>query len=82
MITETPDVQTWLDDAARAWPDDAANRAALLRRLLASGHEKVDAMLDDVARRRRDLVRAASGSMAGVWPAGWYEQYKQDEWPA
>ena len=81
MITETPDVAAWLDDAARAWPGEAGNRAGLVRRLLEVGHQTLSGELDVRARRRRELVLAASGSMTGVWPPHWYEQYKREEWP-
>ena len=79
-ITETPDVKTWLDDAARLWVDDAGDRPALIKRLLESGHRGVTASLDDATQRRRQAIKAASGSMTGLWPAGWYADYKRDEW--
>jgi len=79
-ITETPDVKAWLDDASRAWPGDAANRAALLRRLLEVGHREIQAAADEAASRRRRVIEAASGTMPGVWPAGWHDDHKA-EWP-
>jgi len=79
-VTETPDVKTWIDDAARFWSDDADDRSALIKRLLEAGHRVATTGLDETAVRRRQIILAASGSMAGVWPVDWYARYKQDEW--
>jgi len=79
-ITETPDVKTWLDAAAKVWVDDADNRGALVRRLLEAGHQSATDVLEDATNRRRRLIQSVSGSMPDVWPPNWYQQYKQDEW--
>ena len=78
-ITETSDVKTWLDEAARTWPD-AQSRSDLIKRLMERGYESVAQQEEDLVERRRRAIRAASGSLPGVWPSGWYEQYKQEEW--
>jgi len=79
-ITETPDVKAWLDGAAKAWPDQAGNRSALIKRLLEAGYRSAATDIDQAVQRRCRLIEAASGSMPGVWPANWYQRYKQDEW--
>jgi len=78
-ITETSEVRGWLDDAARVWPD-AQSRADLVKRLMDQGHQVVVQEQEALVEHRRRAIRAASGSMPGVWPSGWYEQYKQEEW--
>ena len=80
-ITETPEIKAWLDEAAQAWPELAPNRARLFRRLLEQGHDAVVQQRDDLVQRRLKLIEDASGSMPGVWPPGWYERYKQEDWP-
>jgi len=78
-VTETLDVQQWLDDAARIWPDAGGNRNVLAKRLMEVGHDQVSGAQAQLVSRRRQAIRAASGSMPGVWPPGWYATYK-DEW--
>ena len=78
-VTETSDVQKWLDDTALIWPDALGNRNVLAKRLMAAGYAQVtDAQTQQVGQRRQ-AIRSASGSMPGLWPAGWYADYK-DEW--
>lgn len=81
-ITETADVKAWLDEASLIWPDEASTRASLLKRLLEAGHQATADQFADITQNRRNAIEDASGTLTGLWPAGWYEQYKQDEWPA
>ncbi|MCL2654075.1 MAG: hypothetical protein FWD63_09875 [Propionibacteriaceae bacterium] len=77
VVTETPDVRQWLDDAALAWPE--SNRNVLAKRLMEVGHRQVGGSQAQEVSRRRQAIAAASGTMPGLWPAGWYAAYK-DEW--
>ncbi|MCL2785479.1 MAG: hypothetical protein FWD55_08655 [Propionibacteriaceae bacterium] len=81
-ITETPDIKECLDEAAQAWPELGGNRKKLLKKLIEAGRREVSAIREEDLAKRRKTIEEASGSMTGVWPRGWYEQYKQDEWPA
>ena len=78
-ITETSDIKIWLDDAALTWPD-AVSRTDLIKRLMERGHESVTQQQEALVAHRRRAIKAASGSLPGVWPSGWYERYKQEEW--
>jgi len=78
-ITETADVKQWLDAAALTWPDAGGNRNVLVKRLMEVGHRQVEGSQAQVVSRRRSAIKAASGSMPGLWPTGWYTTYK-DEW--
>lgn len=79
-ITETDDIARALDAAACEWPEIAGDRAALLRRLIARGHESLSASgLEEITRRRAALL-ALSGSMTGDFPAD-YRTSLRNEWP-
>lgn len=80
VITETDAVARALDDAAQRWPEDADNRAALVRRLLEEGHRSIAE--EQMARllARREAVARSSGSMSGVYEPGYLEKLRQD-WP-
>ena len=78
-ITETPEVSAWLDDAARAWPE-VEGRTTLLKRLLEVGHQEVAEALSDAVDKRQHIVLAASGSLPGVWPPGWHDDYLDHDW--
>ncbi|MHB1534906.1 MAG: hypothetical protein ACYC1D_09930 [Acidimicrobiales bacterium] len=81
VVTESDAVARALDDAARRWPGDSANRAKLLLRLVEEGHralvEEQDA--NDDARRR--AVEATSGALTGLYERGYLEALRED-WPA
>lgn len=80
MLTETPEVAAALDEAAMVWPELCDDRAALLRRLVDAGREVVTARAATNRDQRRRAVRAAAGSMTGVYPPGAAESLKS-EWP-
>lgn len=80
MITETPEIETAIDDAALAWPELADDRAALLRRLIAEGRDVAHAIWADRLSQRRAAIRESSGMFTGMWPADVVQQMR-DEWP-
>ena len=80
MITETDEVERAIDDAALAWPELAADRAALLRRLIAEGAEVAHGARAERSTQRRAAIRDTAGKFAGLWPADVVQQMR-DEWP-
>ena len=77
-MTETEDLATALDAAARRWP--GLSRARLLTRLALEGHRAAEA-----ATRERRAVRLAAlerhaGAAAGSYGSGYLERLRT-EWP-
>ena len=81
MITESDELAKAIDHAARLWPEIANERAELLRRLIDRGIEVVDAEYNDLLEARRKVILEVAGSLSGVWPANWREEFRA-EWPA
>ncbi len=80
-ITETDDVTSMLDAAAERWPQDAGNRARLLKRLAERGAEAARADREDEDATWAAVVRKAAGAAgAGTYPAGYLEDLRAD-WP-
>ena len=80
IITETDDIASALDDAARRWPEDASSRAALLRRLVEEGHRAVVEWRARDREERRRAIQRAAGSMTGVYGPDYLEELRR-EWP-
>jgi hypothetical protein len=80
MITETDEIAAALDAAALRWPDLADERAELLRKLIHSGLTDLNAQEERRIALKREAIRAAAGSMTGLWPEGWLEELRS-EWP-
>lgn len=80
MVTETDDVARALDAASHEWPELGGDRAALLRRLIARGHESLHASGAEELTRRRAALAALAGSLTGEFPPGHRESLRR-EWP-
>ena len=80
IITETADIASALDDAARRWPEDADSRATLLRHLVDEGHRSVAEWRAKAREERLLAIRRAAGSMTGVFGPGYLEELRR-EWP-
>jgi hypothetical protein len=79
-ITETDDIASALDVAAKAWPDLADKPGALLRRLILLGrntlaHDRVAA--DDA---REQAIDATAGALAGAFGPEYLHELRKD-WP-
>lgn len=79
-ITESDVVAQAIDDAARRWPEDAANRTRLLLHLLEEGHRAILGSADGARRRRLEAVKASAGSLTGCYGPGYLEELRRD-WP-
>lgn len=80
-ITETDDIASALDVAAKTWPDIADKPGALLRRLILLGrntlaHDQVAA--DDA---REQAIDATAGALAGAFGPEYLHELRKD-WPA
>jgi hypothetical protein len=80
-ITETDDIASALDVAAKTWPDLADKPGALLRRLILVGrntlaHDRVAA--DDA---REQAIDATAGALAGAFGPEYLHELRKD-WPA
>lgn len=80
-ITETDDIASALEMAAKAWPDLADKPGALLRRLILLGRNTLahDRTMADDARRQ--AVDATSGALAGAFGPNYLHELRED-WPA
>ncbi|MGH8969718.1 MAG: hypothetical protein ACRDV1_07185 [Actinomycetes bacterium] len=81
VITETDEIARALDDAAKRWPEDTANRSRLLRRLVTEGHRAVVGLHEQLASDRRDAVARTSGALTGVYGQEYLADLRKD-WPA
>jgi hypothetical protein len=81
VITETEQVATALDEAARRWPEDSHNRRRLLLRLLEEGRRAASQTDDARADRHRDAVRRTSGALSGAYGEDYLSELRRD-WPA
>lgn len=77
-ITETDAIAEALEAAERRWPGE--RRPRLVKRLIEAGHAAIEA--DERAGRERltKAVKATSGALDGVYPAGYLEELRR-EWP-
>jgi hypothetical protein len=80
-ITETDDIASALDVAAKTWPDLADKPGALLRRLILLGrntlaHDRVAA--DDA---REQAIDATAGALAGAFGPEYLHELRKD-WSA
>jgi hypothetical protein len=79
-ITETDEIVEALKAAALRWPEDAASRSRLIRRLVVEGGQSLNAETDPAQIRRRIAVELTSGMLTGHIPPG-HLQALRDEWP-
>jgi hypothetical protein len=79
-LTETDELATALDEAARLWPEDANSRGRLLLRLVNAGRSALCEERERRRRRRRAAVQRTAGALTGVYPSG-YLEHLRDEWP-
>jgi hypothetical protein len=80
VVTETEEVAQALDDAARRWPEDRANRAKLLLRLVEEGHRAVTDTHEATVRASREAVSRTSGALTGLYGDGYLDLLRKD-WP-
>jgi hypothetical protein len=80
MITETDEIARAIDAAAATWPDAHDDRAALLRRLIVAGSERVEHSVDERTAARRHAIERAAGALSGVYPPEAAATLKA-EWP-
>jgi len=79
-LSETPDIARALDRAAEAWPDLAADRAALLRRLVEAGYESLVQRSSEIVASRREAIQDGAGSAHDIYPPAGLQSLKT-EWP-
>ena len=80
MVTETDELRDALNRAAMLYPEDADNRATLLRRII---HEGTVATLSQNENRlieRRRSIDTLSQSLSGVWDQSSVDELRED-WP-
>jgi hypothetical protein len=80
-VTETDEVTSALDAAARRWPQDAHSRSRLLLRLIDLGWTTVRLEQAGQDRAHRDAVDATAGALTGAYPADYLDTLRGD-WPA
>lgn len=78
FVTETDDLASALDDAARRWPD--LSRAQLIVRLALEGHHAAQAAHEDQHRRRLETIHRYSGALTGSYGADYLKHLRED-WP-
>lgn len=78
QVTETPDVAWALDVAALRWPGEP--RARLLLRLVQAGGDAVADGAETERERRRQAIRASSGTYPGAFGPDYLAELRAD-WP-
>lgn len=79
FVTETDELASALDDAARRWP--TLSRSQLLARLAIEGHHAVHQAGEERRQRRLAAIRRNSGMLTGAYGPGYLQALRQ-EWPA
>ncbi len=80
VITETDDIASALQDAAKRWPEDRDSRKKLLLHLVSEGHRAVLGAQDKVAGERRHVLAKTSGLLTGLYGQDYLEHLRED-WP-
>lgn len=79
VVTETDELATALDAAARRWP--GLTRTQLLTRLALEGDCAARGMDEQSRRHRLAAVRRHSGALTGVYESHYLARLRAD-WPA
>ncbi len=79
FVTETDELATALDQAAKRWPE--LSRAQLIVRLALEGEVAVERQGAERIERRRNALQRLKGSFTGVYGTGYLERLRED-WPA
>jgi hypothetical protein len=80
MLTESDELATALDAAARIWPEADGNRAVLLRMLIDRGASSIERSDDARRATRLAAIRQTSGALANVYRRN-EASLLRDEWP-
>lgn len=80
MITETPEVESWLNKAAKLWPNERNSRGKLLFHLLEEGHRAVDKQYEAALAKRRAAIERTSGIFDDVYGDNYLAELRED-WP-
>ena len=80
-ITETDDIASALEIAAKTWPELAEKPGALLRRLILLGQNTLMHDRVAVADVREKSFDATAGAFAGVFGSNYLHVIRED-WPA
>lgn len=78
LVTETDELATALDAAARRWP--GLSRPRLMTRLALEGHRAVEAAAEHRRSQRVAAVRRHAGVAAGSYGEGYLGELRE-EWP-
>lgn len=79
FVTETDELATALDEAAKRWP--TLSRPQLLARLAIEGHHAARGAHDERRQHRLSAVRRNSGILTGAYGPDYLHALRQD-WPA
>ena len=80
-ITETDDIASALEMAAKTWPELAHKPGALLRRLILLGRNTLVHDRATAADAREQSIDATAGALAGVFGPNYLHALRED-WPA
>lgn len=81
MITESDQLASAIDYAARARPELRDERAELLRYIIDLGIQTISAQRDEEIEARQKAIHEAAGSFSGIWPENYLDELRA-EWPA
>jgi len=77
-ITETDEIATALDAAAKRWPEERPGQ--LLRRLIEQGSHALEAGDAAGVSARREAVERTAGVLSGSYPDDYLKRLRE-EWP-
>lgn len=80
-ITETDDIKSALDAAARRWPGLAGKPGRLLHRLIIAGGQAIQQEDEQATAKRAPDIEATKGALAGVYGPDYLSELRAD-WPA
>ena len=80
MITETDRLSRALDLAEKIWPEQKGERAVLVRHILETGIQALEAQHEKNQQQTQSQIEATAGSLDQVWPPDWQHELR-NEWP-
>ena len=79
-ITESTEVASAIQEAAREWPEDSGAPSRLLLHLIEEGRKALQQRHDELVAADLAVVDRVAGALTGSYPDGYLRELRED-WP-